>query len=45
MVCIAIGYFLDKWIEPTFPIFLLTFSLIGIVVAMVMLFRLVGKSK
>jgi len=45
MVCIAIGYFLDKWIEPKFPIFLLTFSLLGIVVAMVMLFRLVGKSK
>ena len=43
LVCILIGYWLDRWVEPKFPIFLLSFSILGIVVAMVMLFRLVGK--
>ncbi len=45
VVCIFIGYSLDKWIQPKFPIFILTFSILGVVVAMFMLFRLIGKSK
>jgi F0F1-type ATP synthase assembly protein I len=42
---IFVGYFLDKWIQLKFPIFLLSFSILGIVAVMVILFRTVGKSK
>ena len=38
-----IGHWLDQWIEPTFPVFLLCGALLGIVTAMIMLFRLIGK--
>lgn len=44
-VCMFIGYWLDRWIEPKFPIFILSFSILGIVVAMAMLFRLNSKRK
>ncbi len=42
---IAVGYFLDKWLHMTFPIFKLVFSILGVVAAMVVLFRMAGKSK
>jgi len=45
LVCMLIGYWLDRWVQPKFPVFILTFSVLGIVIAMVMLFRLIGKSK
>ena len=43
LACMLIGYWLDRWIEPKFPVFLLTGSVLGIATAMVMLFRLIGK--
>ena len=44
-VCMFIGYWLDRWVQLKFPIFILSFSILGIVVAMMMLFRLNSKSK
>jgi F0F1-type ATP synthase assembly protein I len=39
------GYYLDKWVQLKFPLFLLSFSILGIVAVMVILFRMVGKRK